>query len=236
MKFWLIVLCVIGGFIYYMYSQNKKEEMEEADEERNAGEDGEKGELIRTRLGSKWRVVSSSSVLIEGAHGKRDALVSLIKRHLKAFGVPNIRFAERNVALTGVDAMFSPDRKMLVVVNKKLRGYTLFVDTEDYGKQLSVSWWLLLKENWLTRLLRKAELHPVGLFFMIPVVILAKYFYARSRVALPELMNVFDRLELSSYCTTVHHAMNESVEAVMKDLHLNSAKISWQTRGFFPII
>lgn len=231
--FWLIILIAFGGLAYYMYSQNKEEEIEDASE---ASPDGEKkGELRRTKLTNKWRTVSTSGTLVEGAEGKRDAVEALIRRNLKAIAAPDIKVEERLVSYAGISEMFAGGRKQFVVRNTKIRGYHLFVYIADYGKQLIVSWHLMLRENWLTRLLAIAEQHPIAAIPLLPIVILAKFLYTRSRTTIPELMNMFDAQELSAYTTTVHHAVQEAVNEVAKDLHLNSAKINWQTRGFLSI-
>jgi hypothetical protein len=229
--FWLIVLAAFGGLGYYMYNLNKQDEIDEAQD----WGDNPQGQLRRVKIGKKWRMVSSSSTLIEGANGKQEKLMELIKAKLQFVAVPDIRTDERLVSFAGIYDMFANERRMFVVQNKKFRGYYLFVSAHDYGKQLDVVWRLMLRENWLTRLLRHAEQH-IGLYIpLFPVVILAKYLYASSRTTLPELMHIFEAEELSCFCTTVHHAVQQAVGSVLDDLNLNSADVNWQTRGFLSL-
>ena len=168
--FWLIIICAFGGLAYYMYSQNKQEEIEEAQE----GGEEKQGELLRTKLDKKWRTVSTSGTLVAGADGKRDALEALIKRNLKVLAVPNIKVEERLVSYAGIYDMLGGGRKQLVIRNTKIRGYVLFVNAYDYGKQLHVSWYLMLRVNWLSRLLAMAEQKPMLYIPLLPIVFMAK--------------------------------------------------------------
>ncbi len=230
--FWLIVIAAIGGLAYYMHSQNKRDAFDEMEELSEASPDGKNKELRRMRLDSKWHTINSSGTLISGAHGKREAVVEMIKHNLKEDAAPNIRVEEKLVT-TGFTA--ASGRKVLVIRNRNIQGYNLFVNIEDYGKQLSVSWYLMSRENWLGRLLAKTETNPAVWFILLPMVLMAKVFYTKSRTRLPELMNMFDMEELASYCTTVNSAVKAAVHVVSHDLNLNSAVESWQTRGFLQI-
>jgi len=236
--FWLFLLAVFGGLGYYMYNLNKQEEIEGSDYGDTPLPEGQpEGQIRRMKIDGKWRTVNTSSTLVEGAEGKQDIVLEFIKRNLKVIAVPSIKVEERHVVYSEVVAdLFAGGRKMLVIQNKKIRGYCLFVHIYDYGKQLHVSWYLMLRENWLSRLLRYTELHWGVTIALFPVVILAKIFYTASRTTIPELMNMFDTEELTAYCTTVHHAVQGAVNDVASDLELNSAKISWQTRGFLTIV
>jgi len=232
--FWLIVLAAFGGLGYYMYNLNKQEEI---DTVQDWAEGQPQGQPRRVKIGRKWRAVNSSATLVEGAQGRREIVVEYIKAKLEAVEVPQIKVDERLVSYGGgvVWNMFSGERKMLVVQSKKFGGYYLLVNATDYGKQLNVTWYLMLRENWVTRLLRYMELHWGVALALFPVVILAKIFYTASRTTIPELMNMFESEELSCFCTSVHHAAQESVTALVHDLNLNSAKVNWQTRGFLSI-
>src|SRR3989344_122690 len=210
--FWLIIICAFGGLAYYMYSQNKQEEIEEAQE----GGEEKQGELLRTKLDKKWRTVSTSGTLVAGADGKRDALEALIKRNLKVLAVPNIKVEERLVSYAGIYDMLGGGRKQLVIRNTKIRDYVLFVNAYDYGKQLHVSWYLMLRVNWLSRLLAMAEQKPMLYIPLLPIVFMAKILYHRARTTIPEMMNMFETEELSAYLTTIQHAVSDAVSDVAK--------------------
>jgi len=231
--FWLIVLAALGGLGYYMYNLNKQEEIDNVED---WAEGQPQGQPRHVRIGKKWRTVNASGTLVAGAHGKRDAIVEHMKAELEALEVPQIKIDERLVSFAGgIWDMFSGERKMLVIQSRKFRGYYLLVYIMDYGKQLDVNWYLMLRENWLTRLLRYLDLHWGVAIALFPVVILAKIFYSASRTTIPELMNMFDSEELSCFCASVHHAAQEAVTVLVHDLKLNSAKVNWQTRGFLSI-
>lgn len=219
------------------YPVEKKEEDEDDffEEEEQEKEEEDMSGLRRTKLTDKWRIINTSATLIEGAQGKRDTVTSGIKKALGALAAPNLRVEFRSVRLAGISGMFAGSRKQLVIENRKMRGYHVFVSIEDYGKQLSVSWYLMLRENWLTRMLQASAASVWARLFLIPFIFVARMFYAKSGYTIPELMNMFDIEELTSYTTTVHHAVQEAVNALVKEKNLNPAKVSWQSRGFLNI-
>ncbi|OYV27737.1 MAG: hypothetical protein B7W98_01130 [Parcubacteria group bacterium 20-58-5] len=129
----------------------KKEEREEAP--RSENEEQEEN-LRRTKLDKKWRQINTWATLVAGADGKQDAVANSVKKTLAEIAAPNLNVEHRHIRLAGLSGMFAGKRKQLVIENRALRGYHVFVSIEDYGKQLNVSWYLMLRENWLTRLLK----------------------------------------------------------------------------------
>jgi hypothetical protein len=217
----------------YPVPRKAVEEDSFSEEEEQAGD--EEGGMRKTTLNKKWRIVNSSSTMVVGAQGKQDVVVNGIKKVLQELATPNLRVEHHKVTLSGISGMFTKGRKKLVIKNMKMRGYHVFVSIEDYGKQLNVSWYLMLKENWLTRLLQSSYASAFGGYVFAPVIFVAKIFYSGMGYTIPELMNMFDIEELTAYTTTVHHAIKEAVDALVKEANLNPAKVSWQTRGFLNI-
>ena len=217
-------------------------ETKDADEEDSAFEEEEQdegagdGRLRKVKLKEKkWKIINTSSTLIAGAQGKKDAVASNVKKLLDAVAAPNLRVEFRNVRLAGLTAMFAGSRRQLVIENRKMRGYHVFVSIEDYGKQLNVSWYLMLKGNWLTNLLQLSAVSAWAALLLFPIVFVAKIFYGSRGYTIPELMNMFDIEELTAYTTTVHQAVKESIDALVKENNLNPAKVSTHTRGFLNL-
>ena len=229
-KFLLIV--IIAFVCYAVYKNHQKKKLAEV---ASANGETDLGRLRRTTLNRKWKTINSWSSLIGKAQGKNEILFNNVKKILGEIGVPNIDVDHRNVSLSGLSGMFAGGRRQLVVENNKLKGYHLFVSIEDYGKQLNVSWYLMLRTNWLTDMLRMAAIHPFTMLFMFPVVFFAKIFYSSTGATIPELMNVFDIEELTAFTATVHHAVTGAVEEVMKGMDMDFSKVDTKARGFLNI-
>jgi hypothetical protein len=192
------------------------------------------GRLRRTKLNSKWSTINSWSSLIAGAQGKEAIVMSNIKKALEEIAAPNLNIEHRKVSLSGLTSMFSEARKQLVIDNKKLRGYYFFVSIADYGKQLNVSWYLMQKSNWLTRLLKMSTI-PFAGFLLAPVIFAAKIFYHSTSSTIPELMNMFDLEEFSAYTSTVHHAVTGAVQGLMSQMNMDFSKVDTKSRGFLNV-
>lgn len=194
-------------------------------------------QLAKVKLkDNKWRVVNTWAYLIVGANGRDELLAETIKRTLKFVAAPNLLIGHRSVSLSGITSWFSGSRRQLVIENQKLMGYHFFVSIEDYGKQLNVSWYLMVKNNWITKLVQLAGTSPwvwIFLFWLIPF---AKIYYAKLGLAVPELMNMFDLEELTAYTTTAHHAVLDAVQNLMKSMDLDFSKVDTKSRGFLNIV
>ena len=111
----------------------------------------------------------------------------------------------------------------------------MFVSIEDYGKQLNVSWYLMLKENFLTKLLLVAERNAFAGAILAPLLIILGIFYSTRKYTIPEQMNLFDLEELTAYTTTAHHAVLDAVEGMMKQMNMDFSKVDAKSRGFLNI-
>lgn len=189
--------------------------------------------LNTTKL-AKDRIIDQWSTMIPGAQGRGGELAKSIERILAAVEAPNLKLERKGVHLGIVDMLFGGMREFLVVDNEYLKGYRIFIGARDYGKQLNVSWYLTLEQSFWRRLVRGHAYLAILFFAFLIVSSIYGRMTGRGGVA-PEMMNLFDREELSSYATTVYQATKQATEELMKDMELNSSKVNWQTRGFLNI-
>jgi hypothetical protein len=113
---------------------------------------------------------------------------------------------------------FGETREFLIVAdrrNLKLGNFKAFVNADDYGDGLFVSWYLtFMPDAWQT------------LASLIPGT--------RKALGLDEL-NLFNKQDLTAYVTCVHHCLLEAVDKLMLSLNQDSSKIDRRTRGFLGI-
>lgn len=196
----------------------------------------EEERLTKTNIKQrKWRIVNSWQTLIGGAQGKEAQLAEAMKRNLQEVAVPDLLVEHRSVKLSGIASWLSGRRRQLVIENKKLMGYHFFLSVTDYGKQLSVAWYLMVKKNFATRLLAAAAVSPViaiAFFWLTPFL---KLYYGSRGYAIPELMDMFELEELSSFTTTAHRAVTKAVEKTMSELGMDFSKMDTKSRGFLNV-
>ncbi|KKU65533.1 MAG: hypothetical protein UX89_C0027G0002 [Parcubacteria group bacterium GW2011_GWA2_47_16] len=181
------------------------------------------------------RIIDEWFALISGAQGKGDALTKNISRLLDAVKVPNLVLEHKEIHLGLWSKMLKGTRKFLVVENKYLKGYRIFIGAHDYGEQLSVSWYLTLEQTFLSRLATFAAQSTIFGLFFFPLLFLVQTLGGGRRSVVPEMMDLFDLEELRAYSTTVFQAAKQATDDLMKEMDLDSSKISKQTRGFLNI-
>ena len=181
------------------------------------------------------RIIDEWFALIPDAQGKGDTLTKNISRLLEAVGVPNLVLENKEIHLGLWSKMLKGTRKFLVMENNYLKGYRIFIGAHDYGKQLSVSWYLTLEQSFLSRLAASASKNAFFGLFFFPLLFLVQKLGGGRRAVVPEMMDLFDLEELRAYSTTVFHTAKQATDDLMKEMDLDSSKISKQTRGFLNI-
>jgi hypothetical protein len=182
-----------------------------------------------TQLGANG-IIEQWFILVEGAQGKGEHLNKEVSRILTELAVPYLKLGNKDVSL----GRWGRTRKFLITDNDYLKGYRVFIGTNDYGRQLSVSWYLTLETNILTQMSAAAAKNFFYAIIFFPILLVAKVcgfkFYT-----IPERMDLFDQEELRAYITTVHGTVKTATEGLMKSLDLDFSKVDTKSKGFFNI-
>lgn len=155
---------------------------------------------------------------IGGANGQSDKIYRAFISGVQAAGIPEIEAGSQRVSVglgSKLKGMFgggaSQDRSMVVITNKSLPGWLIYVGARDYGKQLLVSWYLVTDEKETSHLSRTiGTVANMGL-------------------------DIFKTEELSAFVTLVHNAIKDAVKQVMSEMNLDFTKVDTHTRGFLNI-
>ena len=156
---------------------------------------------------------------IGGASGSGDKVLRDFISRVQAAGIPEIEVGSQSVSVglgSKLKGMFSggggsQNRGMLVIANKSLPGWLIYAGARDYGKQLLVSWYLVVDEKELPRLAR-----AIGGASMMG-------------------LDIFKTEELSAFVTIVHESLKDAVKQVMNEMNLDFTKVDTHTRGFLNI-
>ena len=166
----------------------------------------------------KAEILDNWSALIRGAQGQKDKVISKTKELISVSKAPSIEMKEEKVGPGLAPTTFGETREFLIVAdrrNLKLGNFKAYVNANDYGDGLFVSWYLTyMPDVWQT------------LVSLIPG--------ARKAVGLDEL-NLFNKKDLTAYVTCVHHCLLEAVEKLMLGMDQDPSKIDRKTRGFLGI-
>jgi len=158
------------------------------------------------------------SSLIGGAQGNADKLMFATRELVEATKAPSLEMLEEAVGPSLSKTAFGETRKFLIVINKiglKFRSYKIFVNANDYGNNLFVSWYLTYKPDWWQ-----------AVMLLMPG--------AKQVLNLAE-MNLFDQQDLTAYVTNVHHCFLAAVDKLLLELHQDPTKLDRRSRGFLGI-
>ena len=166
----------------------------------------------------KAEILDNWSALIRGAQGQRDKVITTTKELINISKAPSIEIKEDKVGPGLAPSAFGETREFLIVAdrrNLKLGCFKAYVNANDYGDGLFVSWYLTyMPDVWQT------------LASLIPG--------AGKVIGLDEL-NLFNKQDLTAYVTCVHHCLLEAVEKLMLGMNQDPSKIDRKTRGFLGI-
>jgi hypothetical protein len=166
----------------------------------------------------KAEILDNWSALIRGAQGQRDQIITTTKELINISKAPSIEMKEEKVGPGLAPTTLGETREFLIVAdrrNLKLGCFKAYVNANDYGDGLFVSWYLTyMPDVWQT------------IASLIPG--------AGKMVGLDDL-NLFNKQDLTAYVTCVHHCMLEAVEKMMSGKGLDTSKIDRRTKGFLGI-
>lgn len=191
--------------------------------------------IIASRARRKFnqkRIIDRWSILIDGANGDGEKIITGLIREIERVEASNIHVTRKEVK-PGKGFIKNP-REFLVAEHRLFDTYDMYIGARDYGKQLFVSWYLVAEPISLLRLFKR---DPLGAILKLPFILLAKGF-SQAQGGSGELfsaLNLFDTEELTAYVTTVHHALLETVKELMEDRHIDFTKIDRKTSGFLNL-
>ena len=163
-------------------------------------------------------ILENWSSLIGGAKGKRDQIMTATKELMASTKAPSVEMIEESVGPELSKKTFYSTRRFLICINKiglKFRSYKIFINANDYGNNLFVSWYLTHKPDWWETLM-----------LLMP---------GAKQILNLDSLNLFDRQDLTAYVSNVHHCFMEAVESLLVELKQDPSKIDRKTKGFLGI-
>lgn len=156
--------------------------------------------------------------MIQNAHGKRTRVFELTKAGIQNTKAPNIETLDDKAGSTLSIQSFGETRDFLIVTNRnnlKLSNFKIFINANDYGEHLFVSWYLTYRPD----------------FFQCLGLLLPG---AKPGMTIEDL-SLFERQDLTAYTTDVHNNLNGAVSKLMLELNQDPSKIDRKARGFLGI-
>lgn len=181
-----------------------------------------------TKKIKKEKIVQQWTMLVEGANGQGERVLIETVKIIERVAAPNIHISRQERKATG--GFISGSREFLIAEHRMFDTYDMYISARDYGKQLFISWYVLAEPITFMRLFKR---NPITAIFKWPFILLVRIFSWGAAVF--SVMNLFDTEELTAYITTVHHALTEAVDAMLKEQKIDYTKIERRTQGFLNI-
>ena len=177
--------------------------------------------VTKDYIGSDWLLLDNWSVLIKDAQGRGDDLLKMAERLIKDSDLPDVIIKTVRVVQGGLAGLFSKtkERDYLMVGNKDLEHYRMYIGARDYGNNLDVQWYLVKRERGLKKD-KISEAIKAGMKDL-----------RRGFVG----MNLFEKQDLTAYVTAIHHSLLEAVEKLMTSLGQDFSKIDRKSKGFLGV-
>lgn len=182
------------------------------------------------------QVIDQWDVLIGGAQEQAEVVFEATVTKVAESEAPNIRMERREVAPGMLRGVLGGRRPFLVLEHEKhtnLNPYRMYINARPYGRNLQVSWYLVIQPGFWRRVLNLMMMIPLLNLFFLPFQLVSNS-RRNGQSGLMEL-DLFDTQDLTAYVTNAHHCLLEAVERVMSELGQDPASIERKSRGFLGV-
>lgn len=190
--------------------------------------------LIRGRAGVNARarhplvslrreaIIDRWSTILEGASGTAAYLTDTVVDQLMRSELPGLRWSWVDVAPNLVSGLLGRRRPALCIQNRDLSDFRMYVCVIDYGRHLSVTWFLTVEPGLLKRVASLA---------------LTRAFLRRGdKRALSFNLDLFAEQELRAFATTVHRCcVKRAVSLLAASLDQDVSNFDWRSCGFLEL-
>jgi len=176
----------------------------------------------RTRTLKGEKVSESWAIVIEGGQGKADRIFEATRDFLGKSEAPGVSWEAVDAQPSRVKGLIGKKREHILVVNKDLKPYRMYIGARDYGAHLDVSWFLT-EEPSILRILGRLLLSVItfGIYLIYWVLFKGP--------------DIFDQQDLRAYVTVGHHAVLRAVETLMGELNQDVSRIDRKSKGVLEV-
>ena len=156
------------------------------------------------------QVIDRWDLLIPGAQGQGDAVVTATTFQIDQQRLPRVRYEHTDLSPSILGSLAGTTRPFLSVSqlgNRRLQPYRMHVNVRDYGDNLQASWFLAYHRSFFERVKPN------------PLV----------------QLNLFDEQDLRAYVTAVHHCFTDSVVDLVSSLGQDTSRVDRSSKGFLGI-
>ena len=163
------------------------------------------------------KIVDDWFVSVEGGQGRGLEVYKLTMELIQKSEVPEITAEEVMVRPSWLAGLFGRKRPYLMVRNRNLKDYRIYIGAGDFGDTLNVSFYFTCEPSFLKRI----------------IFGLGKGMEAHEEIYLG--LDLFQQQNLLDYASHVHQCLLKAVEMVIEDLGQDSSGIDKKFKGFLGV-
>jgi hypothetical protein len=141
-------------------------------------------------------IVDEWWVMIENSGDKVEQVFKDTEYNIKKSEAPDVTFERVKVSSSFLGGIMGNDRDFLLVKDKHLSKFDMYIGVRKYGTHLDLVWYLTQKPNIIMQIIN----------------LILSYF--KKTIVLN--LSLFDEHDLRVYATVIHHSFLEAVEKVKK--------------------
>lgn len=161
------------------------------------------------------KVLDQWHTLIGEAADSGDLVLDMVRQYLKDFGAPGVKWKTEPVKTGFVSGLLGKKRQLLLVTNEVLKDHRMYVGARDYGRGLSVSWFLTTEPGYFKKKFSGA--------------------LTGNEKALSFALDLFDQEELRAYVTMTHHAVLQAVKDLMNGKGQDFSRVNTTSKGILEV-
>lgn len=179
--------------------------------------------------------------ILKGCAGEGEGVLQNVELHLRAAEPPGVAWERTSVAPSWAKGVLGKRRDFLYVRSERFPRHTLAVNARDFGRDLDVSWYLVLQPV-IPTLVLVAIVIAVSYFAFtisfqsgLQALLLGAGVLAYLRFRRGRQLDLFDQQDLRAYKTVAHHAVLEATKRLMAAHDLDVTRLRRESRGRFPV-
>lgn len=164
------------------------------------------------------QILDRWGIVLERAAGREDELLKQIESYLLQSELSELHWEKVATAPGILKGLFGKKREYLMVVNKHLKDFRVYVSARSYGIHLDISWFLTVEPGVLKRATSSFITQGEDLCFLSFDI------------------DLHDQQDLRAFVTVVHrYCIKKAIEDLLEKLGEENLNFDWRSLGFLKV-
>lgn len=168
------------------------------------------------------KIVQKWSALLPNCAGEGPGLIKMVEDNLGSYEVPGLAWKQESAKTGFIKGMMGNRRDVLAIRNEQLSEWLVCIGAHDYGRFLSVVWYMTTSPKLMNKIRGVASGGLVGLAM------------GGTSVFVDDL-DVFGQQDLSAYSGVTIGAVQDAVQELIEKRKLDLDRLNRKASGLFAV-